>query len=233
MTRAQIVAILASAACGGCSDDANTPDGRPDGAADAPIDSAGACAGAEPFTGELIDADSSPTAFLGVFDALFAHRGEPGCTARTAPNGRFIMTLPAADAIVDVDAPDPYLDGAVVLPLATAMVTDDYSFRALTEARAMELNFLLGQNYDNQLGMLMVWQAVDHDSFALTGAEMPIGTEDGSDWAPGNAARYILFTNVIPGTQTLTATTGATVGDGDYPIVAGQVTWVPTEFHLE
>jgi hypothetical protein len=237
MSRVLAAIALAATACGACSDDAPSTDARPSDAplADARTDAANpACTGLEEFTGELIDADSSPSSFLGVVDAVFTLRGEPGCTSTTAPNGRFIMTLPAADATVDVDAPAPYLDGQVVLPFATAMVTDDYSFRALSEDRAVELNLSLGQNYDIARGMLMVYQVLDHDSFTLTGAEQPIGTEDGADWVPGNDARYILFTNVDPGTQTLTpGAPGATIGGGDYEIVAGEITWVATEFHLE
>ena len=41
-------------------------------------------------------------------------------------------------------------------------------------------------------------------------------------------AKYLLFTNVDPGTQTLTPAGGTTIGGGDIPVVAGQVTWVTT-----
>jgi len=232
--RLALALALTTVACAGCGDDGVTPDApHADAAVDATVD-AGSCTGPQAFTGELVDFDSTLTSFMGVFDAGFALRGEPGCTARTAPNGRFIMTLPASDAIVDIDAPATYVDGLVVVPQATITATGaSYSLRSFTAARADALYQSLAQTFDVTRGHVLIFQAQQLDSFALTGTNgVTIDSADGSGWAPGNAARYVLFTNVEvgTGTQTLSSTSGAAVGVGPLPIEAGKLTFATTVF---
>jgi hypothetical protein len=226
MVRALAVAIIV-AGCGGCSDDASTPDGRPDGAVDAQPDAfVPVCTGPQELTGELIDFDSSPANFLGVFDAVFTLRGEPACTEHTAPNGRFILHVPTTDQVVDVDAPDPYLDGALLVPrdtITTAGIV--FSLRGVSLSRAMQLD----PAQDAAHGLVAVNQSNIADVWTLTGAGASFDSEDGTIWAAGNDQPYILFTSVAPGTQTLSGS-GIAIGGGDIPVVAGQITWVATSF---
>lgn len=225
MTRSLVVAIAITLGAG-CSDDGATIDARPD----APIDAAPdafvtVCTGPQEFTGELIDFDSNPALFLGVVDAVFTLRGEPRCSTHTAPNGRFILHIPATDQIADVDAPDPYLDGEVIVPRATITAPGiEFSQRAVSLSRAQELD----PAQDTAHGLVGVYQAGSDDTWTLTNSNASVGTEDGTTWAASTSAKYLLFTNVDPGTQTLTPAGGTTIGGGDIPVVAGQVTWVTT-----
>lgn len=221
-----VVMVIAAAAAAGCSDDGNTVDARTDAAVDAAPDAfVPVCTGPQELTGELIDLDSSPANFLGVFDAVFTLRGEPACSEHTAPNGRFILHIPTTDQIVDVDAPDPYLDGALIVPRATITAPGiEFSSRGVSLARAQELD----PAQDAAHGLVALYQAGTEDNWTLTSANAASGSDDGSTWAPSSSAKYVLFTNVDPGTQTLTPAIGTTIGGGDIPVEAGKVTWVVT-----
>ena len=99
---------FALAACAACGDDGPTPmvDTLPD-----------PCAPEMTFTGEFVDWDSTEAAFHGVLGAKFALRSDPSKMSTTAPNGRFMMCIPAADGFVDVTptAGSGYVGGTVVV----------------------------------------------------------------------------------------------------------------------
>jgi hypothetical protein len=234
--RLAAVLALTTAACAGCGGGDDNPDGpRPDARVDASIDATQGCTGPQDFTGELIDFDSSPTSFLGVFDARYTLRGDPGCEVTTAPNGRFVMTLPAADAIVDIDLPTPYLDALATVPRTTItapMAT--FSMRGITEDRMNEICLELGMSYDNQLATVIVYQAVDPAALTLTNSGPSMTSNDGTTWDPGNDGAYVVFTNVVidAGTQTLDGPP-STIGLGPVPVETSKVTYVTTLFALE
>jgi hypothetical protein len=230
LARLALVVLLAS--CAGCSDDANTPDGRVDAAVfDAMPDGPSGCEGTGEFTGELIDFDSSPANFMGVFDAVFSRPGRPECTVHTAPNGRFILVIVDAPFVFDVDAPDDYFDG--IWPVEGARVPGvTFSARAFS---ASDLGNL-GVTPDPTKAHVMLYQ--DNPPVALTVSGNPgatFTTADGSVWAAGNAEAYILFANVEVGTGTVTLTdaTGTVEPTAlEIPVQAGKVTYITTREQL-
>jgi hypothetical protein len=219
-------AVLAGIALSGCPGSSSTPDGRADaGQVDAAIDARIGCTGAQEFTGELIDFDSSPSAFQGVFDAVFTMRGEPTCTATTAPNGRFILSVPLDVVEFDVDAPGDYLDG--IWPVDGGLIASaTNSSRALAEADLVGLGVATVPGR----GHLMLYQdAVAPLPLGLTGdPDGAFTTADGETWAPGNDQRYILFTNVAPGVQMVTDDQAITAPTGRPLVEAGKVTHITT-----
>src|SRR6185369_17722652 len=88
MKRVAIVVVLAA-----CGDDGGMA------TVDAPPDP---CMPDMQFTGELVDWDSTATTFKGIFGAKFALESDPSKSTMTAPNGRFILCVPAADGLATV-----------------------------------------------------------------------------------------------------------------------------------
>jgi hypothetical protein len=222
-------------ACG--NDEAFPVDGA---SADARVDAATAdaantdCSGNNPYTGELIDFDSTEADFLGVFDAHFSVRGEADCTADTAPNGRFILSLPDSGGITDIDAPTGYLDGiAVVKPQQFLNGGATFSYRDLTTTRATELYTLFSETFDPTKAHVVVNQTADHEGFTLLATHgIVVGSADGSAWAEGDSATYILFTNVDVGTG-MTTLTGTATGNSEIPLEAGKITYASRFFVLD
>jgi hypothetical protein len=228
------LSAAAAAACGGCGDDGSgTPDGEPmDACMVTCVDGPGDVM----FTGELVDWDSTPAAFMGVFDAAFTLRAGPPRMATTAPNGRFILQVPAgADWIVDVDAPDTYQDAIYVVPrevLESPMAV--HSARTFTATRRDDFyNGMFGAPYDPTRGHVLVYQALDSAAgITLTGETQVISTEDGTTWGAGTEAAYVFYPNIPAGTQTLAGPSNM-LGDGPIPVEADKLTFVTTIFALE
>src|SRR5262245_38877246 len=172
----RFAAVMATIVVAACGDDGGTIDGpRIDGPVDARIDANTGCGNDQFFTGEVIDFDSTPAAFMGVFDAALTLRGNPARTDQTAPNGRFELCIPDADSLVDFVGPasgaTKYVDGVVVAPAAlvgTANVM--FSLRSFTLQRAQAFYTSLGETFDATRGHVMLYQSLDLDSFTLTGA---------------------------------------------------------------
>jgi hypothetical protein len=231
MRLAAAVLVLSIAACAGCGgDDDVSADARPADAS--PVDSGG-CVGAVEYTGEVIDFDSTESAFLGVFGAQMLVRGTE-CFDETAPNGRFVIDTNDTGFVVNIDAPDTYVDGiAMIRPAQLAGPASLFSYRTFTAERATALYGTLGQTFDTNAAHVMINQVLDHESFALAGTHgAVVGTEDGATWAPADDARYLLFTNVpvAGGTADLTA---GSIGTLAVPLEAGKLTFITTYFALE
>jgi hypothetical protein len=220
--RIAVLALLCGASvCAGCGDDNPT---ALDAAIDAPGD-AGRCGGADLLvTGELVDFDSTPTQFLGVFDARLTAEGMPARTATTAPNGRFEICAPAMPAMTfDVDAPGDYLDGKAYIE-AQALGGGPLSFRAYTQLRGSML-----YNFDATRGHVLVFLAGDRLDLSLDRPHAPplAGNDDATSgeltWTPGNVGRYVLFPNVDVSSPTVTLS-GDLAGPHALPVMAGKLT---------
>src|SRR4051812_13393565 len=125
-----LVCVLGIAACGP-SDEAPA-----DAAIDAVTIDAGPCGADTFFTGELVDWDSTESNFLGVFEATYADATMPTRSDATSPNGRAELCVPtAAVDRIDVDAPDSYVDGQVIVRSDVVAAGGFYSARTMTAAR--------------------------------------------------------------------------------------------------
>lgn len=240
MRTVAILIALSCSAVAGCGKDEVLPvDGpRADAAspgADAATDAgATGCDGTNNYTGELIDFDSTDTAFLGVVDAQFSVRGDPDCTATTAPNGRFILRLPDTGGMTDIDAPGDYVDAvAAVSPQQFFNGGATFSYRNFTTTRAMALYDSLGQTFDTSKAHVLVNQSVDLETFSLAAThDAVVGSTDGSTWAAADNTRYILFTNVDVGSG-MTTLTGTATGASDLPLEAGKLVFASRLFVLD
>jgi hypothetical protein len=176
------------------------------------------------LTGEYIDWDSSSTAFLGIFGATFTHRMDTSKTSTTAPNGRFLMCIPAADGFVDVapSASSSYIGGAVVVNRAVVTSGAMLSYRSFTATRAQAFGFLPG---------------LAHVFVHVEGAARTVGTAApaqvkkvfaGAAWADGDTGNDVYLGNIDPsgGTTLLTVAGGSAIGAGSIPLTAGAFTYV-------
>ena len=215
MTRHAVLALVLTA-CSACGDD---------GPNDASVDTIpDPCAPEMTFTGEYVDWDSSGTAFMGIFGATFTHRTVTTKTSMTAPNGRFMMCIPAMDAFVDVTpmAGSNYIAGAVVVNRAVVSSGAVLSYRSFTSTRAQAFGFL---------------PALAHVYVHVDGPARTIGTAapaqvkktfTGTTWVDGDMGSDVYLGNIDPtsGTTLLTVTGGAATGAGSIPLTAGTFTYV-------
>jgi hypothetical protein len=236
MRTALLVLLCGAAACTGCDGGSQgTPDGSSDGAGDGAGDGEAGPCGAERFvTGALVDLDSSDAQFMGVFNARFTVEGHPAKTTTTAPNGRFELCAPAAQAVIlDVDAPGAYLDGKAYLEAEALDATTTgrpLTLRAYTQARAAGL-----YTFDPARAHVLVFVAGDRSDLTLDrahGAPLAASDDDGDGafvWAPGRVGRYVLFPNVDVSSPTISLG-GDTSGPHLIPVAAGKLTLVAIFF---
>ncbi|MBP6840048.1 MAG: hypothetical protein KA190_22315 [Kofleriaceae bacterium] len=228
----------------GCSDDAPAEVDAAAATADAAVDAtsvdAGRCGADVFFTGETIDWGSSTAMFRGVFDARWTLRGQPSVTATTAPNGRIELCVPAADGVLDLDAPAQYLDGLAVLDLDLINSTTPAFFSARSfMSPGVAANFYLdevGGPFDVAKGHVLAYAAVDVAAgLALDHPHAAeIGTLDGTTWATG-AGRWTLFPNVDigDGNAVLTGPGPTFQVAPAIPLEPGKLTFVHYVFALE
>lgn len=210
--------------------DASFGDGRPFGDAFDP------CKGAGVFlTGELIDWDSSPAAFLGVFDAKLSVPGDPTPIFSTPPNGRLDTCVPAADPLkFDVDAPVGYLDGTMVVNQEALRSLLPLSLRSIKATRAATFFTERGLTFDASKAQVVVFFAGDRGGVSLDRAHgtAQAGNDDGTPgtftWSPGDTGRYVLFPNVDATQATGTITSPSL--PLAVPLAPGKLTLVAISF---
>ncbi len=174
------------------------------------------------FTGEYVDWDSTEAAFKGVFGAHFTLQGDATKTTMTAPNGRFILCVPAADGLVDVEpmAGSDYVGGTVVVNKAVVQSGAMLSYRSFTTTRAADFGFDATKAH--------VYVHVHGGSRTVTTAAAP-GVKksfDGTTWADGNSGTNIYLGNITGTSTTLNVSGGGATGAGTIPLAPGELTYV-------
>jgi hypothetical protein len=210
MTRRLCLCFVVLAACG---DDGNTT------ADAAPPDP---CAPEMQVTGEYVDWDSTAANFHGIFGAQFALRGDATKMASTAPNGRFILCVPAADGIIDITpmTGSNYIAGSLVVNKAVVQSGAMLSLRSFTTTRAADFGFSATQAH--------VFVHVDGGSrMASTAATASVQKNfDGTTWADGATGTDIYLGNVDPQGMTALTVPNTSKGAGSIPLTAGAFTYV-------
>ncbi len=234
--------VCAVAMLGACGDNLKGPvDGPPaDMAIDAPPADEGPC-GTNRFIGaELLDWDSTGTAFMGVNGATFTQRGGTATTT-TPPNGRVEMCVGTTTSYVfDVDiASATYLDAIAYFDLEAIIDSgppdSHIRFRGLTTARATSFYLDRSLVFDAAKAHVLVYLAGDVSNISLDRAHgVPqVGTynhsTDSIQWATGstnqNAAKYVLYPNVDASSPS-GVIEGDLQGDHSIPLEAGKLTLV-------
>jgi len=208
-----LLLVLASAAA--CGDDGGTP---ADASVDTPPDP---CAPEMTMTGEYVDWDSTESAFHGIFGASFVHRGDPSKMATTAPNGRFLMCIPAEDGFVDVTpmaSSDYTIAGTVIVDKAVIQSGAMQSYRNFTTTRAADFGF--------SASMAHVYVHVATTAKAVTlGATAGVTKHfENGTWVDGNTGTDVYLGNVDP--QAMTTLTVGGTSAGMIPLAAGKFTYV-------
>lgn len=212
-----LLAIGLFAACGG-GDDGNNP-GK-DAAADAPVDSI--CGADLSFAGELVDWDSTQSAFCGVRGAKVKVRGAADPAGGTPPNGRMDQCLPrAATTVLDVTfdpaaksqcatSKEAYPVNAVLVVFANVVDAQaEFSARQMTQDRQNAMFNQIGQPFDVNKGQLVVHLVGQPASVSITSPHQTTQKWDGaawSVWTEGQVGIDMFFPNVDPGSVQVTAT---------------------------
>ena len=228
--------FLLAAVLGACGDDGGT--------IDAPIDMVtvdidnGSCGTEVRFTGEYVDWDDDAS-FCGIFGALFRVRASTSMSM-TAPNGRFDVCVPdQPTTLVDI-TPGPD-DSACTTPASSYTLPGiavahrqviyaqggEFSGRSFTTARQGELETMIGQPIDPNRGHVFVHVVGTPRDLAIDAAHGPTQAVTGTAWgsSPTGTGSEVFFPNVEVGAgTTMLTTTGASVGTGQVPVVAGTIT---------
>lgn len=220
-----VALVLIGAACGSSS---SALDAGPQDATDMrPLDVV--CGDANTITGELVDIDSSTSAFAGVSGATFTPLAG-GPPATTAPNGRFELcsggTSPFQFA---VDAPADRLDGTAYIDTRTPGGRMP-SLRSFTAARVKTFYQEHGLVFDGKKAHVLVFVAGDRSDVTLDRQHDTALAADDPDnaalaWSAGVVGRYVLFPNVDVG-QSRAMLGGDPAGPHTIPIAAGSLTLV-------
>ncbi|HLL24981.1 MAG TPA: hypothetical protein VK427_22760 [Kofleriaceae bacterium] len=211
-----------------CSDDSGTP---VDATPVIDIDN-GSCGDLLHFTGELVDADSTMSAFCGVNNAAFEGGG---AMARTAPNGRFNMCIPRTGETTLTVTPAAAASGCQSAP-------GTYTLPAIAVANPSTIlagAFWSGRMISMQrMATLDIDETKAHVMVHVDGAQRPVeiaaahGTAqawNGGTWAPGESGSDVLFPNVdvvTSGGSTMLTVVGGAIGTGLVPLQPGKLTLV-------
>jgi hypothetical protein len=212
VTRSLAFVLLVLSACSACGDDGmSTIDAPPD-----------PCMPEMQVTGEFIDWDSTPATFKGIFGAQFTLRGDASKTASTAPNGRFILCVPAADGLIDIApmAGSGYIGGTLVVNKAVIQSGAQLSYRSFTATRAADFGFSMAQAH--------VYVHVEGGArTATTAASAAVQKHfENGQWVDGNTGDEIYLGNVDPQATTALTVPNTSKGAGSIPLTAGAFTYV-------
>jgi hypothetical protein len=211
----------------GCPGPKNQPD-----AGDIAMFDAGRCGNDLFFTGGYEDWDSTANSFHGIAFATFQIDGDatPAHMAQTAPNGRVEMCIPKAGRTLIKVTPmagKGYLDGHFIADAAVFAAGRVFVARGITDGRAPGFYGTFGMLFDSGLGHLLVQQQGTPVALTLTGAtfEKSLASPDGVNWtADKTADKFVLFANVAAKGGATPHLAGPSIGAGDIPIVAGELT---------
>jgi hypothetical protein len=194
---------------------------------------AGPCGSDTLFTGELVDVDSTSTAFCGVFDAVLQVHGDPARTARTSPNGRYRLCIAsAATTRIDIAPPATASEctvpnssyavpGILIADRAVIAAGAAESARTFTVARAPAFG------YQASAAQLLVHVDGAARMVSIDAAHDPAQAFDGQTWASGATGGDVLFPNVSAAAGAVTVTVaGGALGAGSVPVAAGTFTYV-------
>lgn len=217
------LALVAAA----CSDDTVTPIDAPVDAAIDAVDAQG-CGSDFLFTGEYLDWDSNPSAFVGVFEARWTVRGDASRTGLTNPNGRVeLCIVPAATSTIDVTQA-AYLPAIFVAqPTVFQSPGMFFSSKGLKTDRALTFYQSLGLTFDATRAHVLVQKQGTPMSLSLTGGGTAFAADNVDDvtWTAGSSGGLVLFANVDPAGGTATLSAGAAfVGPTSLPLEAGKLT---------
>ncbi len=190
--------------------------------------------------GELIDWDSSESAFQGVFGATLTQLGDPNVTVTTAPNGRLSFCATRSDPFVfSVDADsDGHLSGT--LTIEPEVVGGSFTPLSLRTIRPIRASKFFGElslpAFDASAAQVVVLQTGDRSTLTLSGThDTPQQGDDVGNgmitWSAGATGRYVLFPNVTPASSVMLS--GDPLGPRPIPAVAGQLSLVAISFVFE
>jgi hypothetical protein len=209
----------------------------PDAAPDTPP---GMCGAEAMLSGEMIDWDSTETAFCGVAGAVWAVRGDTTRTKATPPNGRLAMCVAhQAQTVLDVtpsgasQCPGLFgmpmntypLAAVAILPDAVLAAGATFSVRAMTQSRMASMATQIGAPFDSGAGQLYVHVDGPAHAVSISANHAAPQSFDGTHWVAGDTGSDVFFPNVAVGAVTVSVVGGA-IGTGSFTLEAGKMTYL-------
>lgn len=221
----------------GCGDDGATADAS----IVVDIDN-GSCGDQLRFTGEYVDWDTD-AAFCGIAEAVVEVEGD-GQQDSTAPNGRFDLCIPRANATTKLTVTQPSGNSQCTNPssgytVPTILVANRdvilaggfFSGRAFTTARQQTFFEALG-GFDSNKAQVFVHVNGTPAAVSLAATHDAAQAITARAWAAGDTGHDVFFPNVDVGTGTTTlSVAGGAIGTGTIPLVAGTITNVSVLVH--
>jgi hypothetical protein len=221
--------VLLVTACSACSDDGGG--GGVDATPVIDIDNA-SCGDLLNFTGEVVDADSTAGTFCGVNGAMLAGGN---AMASTAPNGRFVMCIPAMGATNLTLTPPGTASGCSSTPgtytLPAIAVANPATIRAgaFWSGRMITMQRMatLVPAFDAAKAHVMVHVEGQKRAVAILATHAPALAFNGTAWAAGESGSDVVFPNVdVANGSTMLTVVGGAIGTGPIPLQAGKLTLV-------
>lgn len=225
--------VLCLGACGGGN---GTPH---DAAPDMPP---GTCGAEAKLDGEMIDWDSTESAFCGVAGAVWTVRGDASRTKSTPLNGRLEICLAhQAQTVFDVTpsggsgCPELMNMPMNTYPLAAVAIVPDavlaagakFSVRAMMEIRMGTMSMQIGTPFNLADGQLYVHVDGPARAVSISTRHSPTQRFDGAHWAAGDTGSDVFFPNVGIDTGPVTVSVaGGAIGTGSYTLEGGKMTYL-------
>jgi hypothetical protein len=184
------------------------------------------------FTGELVDADSTTAGFCGVNNATLEGGG---AMDSTAPNGRFVMCIPAMGATNLTLTPPGTASGCSSMPgtytLPAIAVANPATIRAggAWSGRMITMQRLatLAPGFDMAKAHVMVHVDGQKRAVAILATHGTAQAYSGTAWAAGEMGSDVFFPNVdVANGSTMLTVVGGAIGTGPIPLQAGKLTMV-------
>lgn len=201
------------------------------------------CGAEATLSGEMIDWDSTETAFCGVAGAVWTVRGDASRKLTTPPNGRLAICLAhQAQTVLDVTPPSggsqcPGLFGMPMntYPLAAVAILPDavlsagatFSVRAMVQSRMASMSTQIGASFDSGAGQLYVHVDGAARQVSISAAHAATQRFDGTRWTAGDTGSDVFFPNVAIGASPVAVSVaGGALGTGSFPLEAGKLTYL-------
>jgi hypothetical protein len=216
-----VVALLA----GACGDDGDAIGA--DAAVDsAPSDVPDTCPYPLEVHAQLVDIDSTVEQPMPIAGAHVGLTLDGNSEVVTDSNGEFVLSVPACQNLLEIDAPGDYLDGQLFLEYPELY---GHEIRMITATRAASLYDELGLTFDANRGQMIALDTGDRIGFTVSPSHDAIWTADEMtsgplQWMGGVNGRYSIVPNILtgaPGDGVATLTETATLdGPVDHTVVA-------------
>ncbi len=192
-----------------------------------------------PFTGAMLDWDSTTAAPCPIVGAEWVTQYDTSRVGITDANGAFTMPLTSYTQLVDIEPPATtttctippssyQLRGLAIVPPAIHYGGGHFVARSLTMARAASFYASFGASFDTTRAHMLVHVDGPPRAVSITRAHAGAQAFDGTSWAAGSSGIDVYFPNIdlTGGAMTIVSVAGGAIGTGSVSLPAGKILYL-------